>query len=86
MNIDDFLKTERFKELDSFLNSEMKKYAGEDLTYKMNSVFGTPENSRDWFYTNLIALGGKRPYDYCKELNTQKVKEILEGIEHGIIQ
>jgi uncharacterized protein (DUF2384 family) len=85
MNIDDLLKIEKFKELDYFLSSEMKRYAGEKLIEEMNSVFGNYEKSRDWFYSNLIVLGGERPYDYCKKGKTSEIKNILGRIEHGVV-
>jgi hypothetical protein len=66
MNIDNLLKIEKFKELSKFLGSEMKKYARKELINKMKSVFGDYEKSRNWFYSNLISLGSKRPYNYCK--------------------
>ncbi len=86
MNIEDFLKTEQFKELDEFLNEEMKKYAENELLEKMDFVFGDSEKSRNWFYTSLIALGGKRSYDYCKEGKSSYIEDVLGRIEHGIIQ
>jgi len=51
----------------------------------MNSVFGNYRKSRDWFYSNLIALGGERPYDYCKKGKTSEIKNILGRIEHGVV-
>lgn len=85
MNIEDLLKTEKFRELDIFLDSEMKKYAGEELIEKMNSVFGDYDKSKDWFYSKLIVLNNERPYDYCKRGNASELKDLLGRIEHGII-
>jgi uncharacterized protein (DUF2384 family) len=84
MNIEDFLKTEKFKELDLFLNSEMKKYAGDELIKKMKSVFGDFEKSRNWFYSNLKSLRNERPYDYCRKGNVSDINDLLGRIEHGI--
>ncbi|MDP3966063.1 MAG: MbcA/ParS/Xre antitoxin family protein [archaeon] len=81
MKIEDILKEERFKELDLFLTEEMKKFAGNDLIQKMKEVIGE-EDARNWFYSPY--LGGKRPYDYCKEGNTSEVRDILSRIEYGL--
>ncbi len=84
MNIDDILKQEKFKELDLFLTEEMQKVAGKDLVKKMISVWESKEIARNWFYNNAIALGGKRPYDYCKEGKTKEVEDLLGRIEYGV--
>ena len=84
MNIDDFLKRKKFRNLDEYLTDEMHKRAGDDLVSQMIDVFETKEDARNWFYSPLIALGGKRPYDLCKEGNIQEVENELGRIEHGI--
>ncbi len=84
MNIDDLLKQEKFKELDSFLNEEMQKTAGTDLIKKMVSVWGEEEAARNWFYSIAFGLGGKRPYDYCKSGNKKEVEDLLGRIEYSV--
>lgn len=84
MEIDDILKGERFRELDSFLTEEMHRYAGDDLVKKMNEVMGTENRARNWFYSPLVHLGGERPYDYCKNGNLSEIEEMLGRIESGI--
>ncbi len=85
MNIDDFLKRKQFQVLDEYLTSEMNRTAGEDLVSRMKDVFEAREEEvRDWYFSNIGALGGKRPYDVCKEGNSQEVEKILSRIEHGV--
>ncbi len=84
MEIDDILKKERFKELDSFLTEEMHRYAGDDLVKKMKDALGAGNSARSWFYSPLISLGGKRPYDYCKNGNLSEIEDLLGRIEHGV--
>lgn len=84
MNIDDFLKRKQFRYLNEFLTDEMHRKAGDDLVSQMIGVFKTKEKARNWFYSPLLALGSKRPYDLCKEGNRQEVEEVLGRIEYGI--
>ena len=66
MNIDDFLKLKQFRSLDEYLASEMERTAGRDLIAQMIDVFKTPEKVRDYYFSNIGALSGERPYDVCK--------------------
>ncbi|MCK4996786.1 DUF2384 domain-containing protein [Candidatus Pacearchaeota archaeon] len=84
MDINDILKRPEFKSLDNFLNKEMKKTAGNDLITEMKEVFEESINVIDWFYTSNIALGGSRPYDYCKDKKRDEVKNILGRIEYEV--
>jgi len=84
MNIDDFLESDKFKPLSEYLENEMIRSAGDDLVAKMIGVFGNTNNARNWFYTNLPLLGGKRPYDYCNEDKVYEIEIILGRIEHGV--
>ena len=89
MNIDDlcvdFIKQKKCKPLNKYLTQKMYNSAGEDLLSHMLDVFDTvEENALNWFYSPLIALGGKRPYDICKEGNFQEVEKILSRIEYGV--
>lgn len=84
MNINDILKQERFQNFDQFLTQQMYDYAGDDLVKKMIDVLDTEDYARDWFYSSLKSLGGKRPYDYCKKGDISEVEDILGRIEHGI--
>lgn len=85
MNIDDFLQQESFKCLDEHLTKEMYNSAGKNLVSRIIEVLEVTEvEARDWFYSSRIALGGKRPYDLCKEGNSREVEKILSRIEHGV--
>jgi hypothetical protein len=84
MQIDDILKLEKFKELDELLNKEMRKYAGEKLIKRMKKVFYGEAAARDWFYSKLLPLGGKRPYDYCRTGRIEIIERELERIDKGV--
>ena len=85
MDIDDFLKLKKFQVLDEYLTSEMNRTAGDDLVSRMMDVLETTEKgARDWFYSEIIALGGKRPYDFCKEGNYQEIENLLGRMEYGV--
>ncbi len=84
MNINDILKQERFKELDLFLTQEMYHYAGDGLVKKMIDLLETEDSARDWFYSSLKSLGGKRPYDYCKKGDISEVENLIGRIAHGV--
>ena len=83
MDINDIIAKEEFKSLDEFLNSEMDKFAGKELIKLIVDVWGDEEVARNWFYSNAIGLGGKRPYDYCKDGKIEEVKNLLGRIEYG---
>jgi len=83
MQIDDILKQEQFKSLELFLDKEMNNY-GTELVKKSIDIFGSKESARDWFYTPLMALEGKRPYDYCREGKADLVRSLLGRIEAGV--
>lgn len=84
MRIDDLLKTKQFKELDLFLTKEMVKYAGIELFQKMIEVLENETSAKNWFYSPLSSLDGKRPYDYCKEGKLSEVEKVLGRFEHGV--
>lgn len=84
MEIDDILKQSEFKHLDDFLTNEMHEVGGNDLVIKMVEIFEERENARDWFYSPIKALGGNRPYDYCKSGKAQEVRDVLGRIEYGV--
>ena len=83
MQIDDILKQGQFKELDLFLTEEMNNYAGE-LVEKMIEIWESEKSARDWFYTPLLSLEGKRPYDYCREGKVDLLRSLLGRIEAGV--
>ncbi len=83
MNIDDFLRLEQFKPLDDYLTAEMHKVADKNLISLMVDTFETEEKARKWFYTSIRALGGKRPYDFCRKGDHEEVKQELGRIGHG---
>ncbi len=84
MNIDDILRQKDFKGLDDFLTMEMKAYADDRTIRKMVVLFGSEDSARDWFYSKIVSLGNKRPYDLCREGSLSKVTDVLGRIEHGI--
>lgn len=84
MDIDDFLKRKQFQVLDEVLTREMNWTAGDDLVSQMNSTFENPEIARDWYFSFNTALGGKRPYDVCKDGKQELVRTILMHIDYGI--
>jgi uncharacterized protein (DUF2384 family) len=84
MNIDDILKKSEYSNLNHFLTNEMHRSAGVDLVKRMFGVFKDQSKSRDWFYSNNVALGNRRPYDLCKEGNGSLVEVIVNRIEYGI--
>ena len=84
MIINDLLKKQEFKELGLFLTSEMKKLIGNELYEKMVMIIKSEENARDWFYSPIFLLNGKRPYDYCLDGKTEEVERVLEHIEYGV--
>jgi uncharacterized protein (DUF2384 family) len=83
MNIDDILQKKEFKELDVFLTDEMNKYANQEMMKQMLDVFGDEKKARNWFYSKLIALGNKRPYDFCKKGEGEKVSDALGRMDSG---
>jgi len=84
MQIDDILKKGQFRELDLFLTEEMNNYAGTELVEKMIEFWESEKDARNWFYTPLLSLEGKRPYDYCKEGKADLVRSLLGRIESGV--
>lgn len=84
MNINDFFELPEFESLDTFLNEELERTAGPKLIEKMNYLFDSEYNVRDWYFSNIIALGNKRPYDFCKMGKQQDVKDILCRIQYGV--
>lgn len=84
MNIDDILEKFPFRILDIYLDRQMKKTSGKELYSQMLDFFGDKYRARNWFYSNIPALGGKRPYDYCKERNRGEISEEIHRMEHGI--
>ncbi|MEI6732277.1 MAG: MbcA/ParS/Xre antitoxin family protein [archaeon] len=84
MDIDDILNKEEFKSLDLFLDNEMEKCAGGPLINQMIYVLESRMNARNWFYSNVKALGGKRPYDICKAGKSDQIRDILGQIEYGV--
>jgi uncharacterized protein (DUF2384 family) len=64
---------------------DMYRLAGKDLVEKMIDVLESEDNAERWFYSPLIALGGKRPYDCCMNRNISDIEELLIRIEHGVL-
>jgi hypothetical protein len=84
MNIDDILEKEEFKSLRDYLDKEIHSIAGEELYSQMLNVFNNNEKiSRNWYFSKLLALGNKRPYDFCKDGKKEEIKQLLGRIEWG---
>ncbi|VVB82847.1 Uncharacterised protein [uncultured archaeon] len=84
MQIDDILKQGQFRELDLFLTEKMNNCAGTELVEKMIELWESEKDARDWFYTPLKGLEGKRPYDYCREGKIDEVGSLLGRIAAGV--
>ncbi len=84
-SLEEFLSQPYYEEANKLLTREMGMNAGYNLLTKMKDVLGEKEKAMSWFYTPSIALGNKRPYDYCKENKRQLVYDELIRIEHGLL-
>ena len=71
--------------LEKRLFDEMYRSAGRELAKKMFVVLESRENCVKWFYSPLIALGNKRPYDYCMAGKQSQINNLLDHIKYGII-
>lgn len=48
-------------------------------------VLNGKESAKQWMNSQLVALGGKTPLQYCDtEIGTKEVENILGRIEHGV--
>jgi putative toxin-antitoxin system antitoxin component (TIGR02293 family) len=48
-------------------------------------VFGTDENTRRWFKSRILALGGQTPLEFAKtEPGAREVENVIGRIEDGI--
>ena len=84
MIINDILKKQEFRGLDLFLALEMKRLIGKELYEKMVMILEDEESARDWFYSPIFLLNGRRPYDYCLDGKTEEVERVLEHIKYGV--
>jgi hypothetical protein len=84
MDIDDILEKAEFKNLKDYLEKEIDSTAGKDLVEFMYLVLGDKNSSKNWYFSKLLALGNKRPYDFCKDGKNEEVKNLLGRIEHGV--
>lgn len=49
-------------------------------------LFGTTENTREWFNLPLPALGGRTPLDFAQtEPGAREVEAVVERIEDGVV-
>ncbi len=52
---------------------------------RAKQVFGTDENTRQWFNAEILALGRKTPLEYAQtEPGAREVENIIGRIEHGV--
>ena len=50
------------------------------------SIFGTPDNARDWFAASVGALGGHTPLSLMDtDAGADRVATVLGRIQHGIL-
>ncbi len=84
MNIKDIINDDIIEDLDGFLIKNMLQVAGENLTKKIKNLFEDEESAKNWFYSPLIALDGKRPYDFCKDGRSSEVEDILGRMDFGV--
>lgn len=50
-----------------------------------NTLFGSPHLFNEWLHTSLLALGGKKPFDFMhNDTGISYVKDMIGRIEHGV--
>lgn len=85
MDILDILKEES-PELYKKLRNNMYDFLGFGLCKRTFEVFRNKDKAFNWFYSKIIALENKRPYDLAKEGNLSEIENELKRIEHGLIE
>lgn len=84
MDIDDLLEAkEQQDKLYNLLSVEMDKYTTPELREKLLDIFATKKNGIEWMYSKSFGLGGKRPYDFCRDGNEEIIMRELGNIEYG---
>jgi len=83
MDIDDMLNTPKFESLKRYLDDQLFSYTSDETRAKLMETFGDYHKARNWYYSELPALGGKRPYDLCKVGDEKLIYKELVNIEHG---
>ena len=93
MDIKDIITGKEFKEsssidsldkLDIYLTGIMVGSTSDYLLGRMLDVFGY-DGAKEWYFSKSLALGNKRPYDYCKQDKSTEIENELVRMEHGII-
>lgn len=52
---------------------------------RAREVFGTDENTRQWFNSRILALGRKTPLEFAQtEPGAREVENVIGRIEHGV--
>ena len=82
MDISDLLK-EHAPEFDRKLSKIMEDTAGDNVLKEMTETFKDPEDARSWYFSSLMGLGFKRPYDYCKAGDYNTIIETLGKIRYS---
>lgn len=55
------------------------------LFSRAKEIFGTDQNTRGWFSSKILALGGKTPLEYAQtEPGAREVENVIGRIEHGV--
>jgi putative toxin-antitoxin system antitoxin component (TIGR02293 family) len=55
------------------------------LFERAKQVFGSDENTRQWFNSRVLALGRKTPLEYAQtEPGAREVETVIGRIEHGV--
>jgi putative toxin-antitoxin system antitoxin component (TIGR02293 family) len=72
--------------------ARLKIHEGERATRLMRvfdrakRLFGTDENTREWFNLALPALGGRTPLDFAQtEPGAREVEAVIERLEDGVV-
>ncbi len=84
MDIDDFLKLEKFKDLDKFLTEEMYRIAGKDMVDEVIDCVGSEDLAKQWFYSKNSELNNERPYDYWLDGKQKEIEEMIIKAGYGI--
>lgn len=83
MNMDDILRQGPFKNVDDF-TAEMIEAAGEEVLSHLDETFESREKGLAWLYSACPALGGERPYEFCKRGQAKLVIDELTRLDHGM--
>ncbi len=56
-----------------------------NLFYQAVKILGSEQRARNWFISELPALGGKSPLEYVEtDIGTQEVRDVLGRIQYSV--